>query len=109
MEKLIFRACTRRLDVRIVAYTKECLRQSSHTELQYSNTPLLQHSNTPLNAMSRQSQLTLTTPRGRGFLNPIKGDLSDWQHIQPRNHYQYLPLLPLLHSYLAYLKGQIDL
>ena len=53
MEKLIFRACTRRRDVRIVAYTKECLRQSSHTELQYSNTPL--------NAMSRQSQLTLTT------------------------------------------------
>jgi len=30
------------------------------------------YSNTPLNAMSRQSQLTLTTPRGRGFLNPIK-------------------------------------
>ncbi|MBA7645623.1 hypothetical protein ES703_53381 [subsurface metagenome] len=43
MEKLIFRACTRRLDVRIVAYTKECLRQSSHTELQYSITPTLQH------------------------------------------------------------------
>ncbi len=36
MEKLIFRACTRRLDVRIVAYTKKCLRQSSHTEIQYS-------------------------------------------------------------------------
>ena len=53
MEKLIFRTCTRRLDVRIVAYTKECLRQLSHTELHYSNTPL--------NAMSRPSQLTLTT------------------------------------------------
>jgi hypothetical protein len=39
MEKLIFGACTRRLDVRIIAYTKGCLRLSSHTGLQYSITP----------------------------------------------------------------------
>ena len=36
------------------------------------STPILHYSDTPLNSMSRQSQRILTTPKGRGFLSPIK-------------------------------------
>ena len=53
-----------------------CLYQGVFEAIEPYWTPILHYSNTLLNAMSRQSQLTLTTPRRRGFLNPIKSQFA---------------------------------
>ncbi len=54
-----YATCVHRLNVRIVIQCKTHFGQSSLDEPQYSNTPL--------GNMFMHSQMTLTTPKGRGF------------------------------------------